>query len=294
MTAQRSGELFVLAETLLWSWFPVVSILSYAYLPPLWSLTLAIGVAALFFAGVLTVKKRWKEVKASWRSMDIFLSAFFIALLYIFLFTGLEYTTAGNGAVILFLHVLFSYLFFNLWKKEAMDGVHKWGVALMSLGAVTILFPGTAAVNPGDGLVLLAAVCAPLANYFMQKARKAVSAETLLLVRSLLSLPFLIALALVLERPPEWEKAAGAVPYLLVNGVLLLGLSKILWIEAIHRISVTKAAAMTALGPAFTLAIAFWVLGETPGLWQLVGVVPVLAGGVLITRKGQKASGEGR
>jgi len=175
-----------------------------------------------------------------------------------------------------------------------MDAAHKGGMLLMSLGAITILFPGTIAVNPGDGLVLLAAVCAPLANYFMQKARKAVSAETLLLVRSLLSLPFLVALALVLEEPMEPGGVTGAIPYLLINGVLLLGLSKILWIEAIHRISVTKAAAMTALGPAFTLAIAYFVLGETPGFWQLVGVVPVLLGGVLITRKSQNASGEAR
>ena len=65
---------------------------------------------------------------------------------------------------------------------------------------------------------------------------------------------------------------------------MLFGISKIFWIEAIHRISITKASAMTACGPLFTIILAYLVLGDEPTVQQLIGVIPVLIGGVLITR----------
>ena len=61
-------------------------------------------------------------------------------------------------------------------------------------------------------------------------------------------------------------------------------LSKMLWIEALHRIGITKLSAMIALMPLFTLLFAYPVLHEAPSARQLLGTLPVLLGAFLITR----------
>ncbi|MGC9352171.1 MAG: EamA family transporter, partial [Sulfurovum sp.] len=60
--------------------------------------------------------------------------------------------------------------------------------------------------------------------------------------------------------------------------------SKMLWIEALHRTSVTKVSAMMGLMPVFTLIFAYFYLGEVPEFRQVIGVIPVLIGGYLLTR----------
>lgn len=284
VTSQRAGELFMLGESFLWGWFPIVTALTYQALTPVWSLTLSTLVSVLFFAGLMSFRNRWGELKNRAAYKDLAFSTVGITLLFLFLFLGLERTTAGNTAVILFLQVLFAFLFFNMWQKESIPRIHVAGAFFMGAGAMVILFPGTLAFNAGDLLVLLAAMTAPVANKFQQRARTRVSAETLLFVRAAGSIPFLWVLGVFLSGTPELHALEPIGLLLLINGFVLFGLSKMFWIEALHRISVTKASAMTAVAPLTTMLAAWPVLGEYPSFAQWIGVGVLLTGGFLITR----------
>jgi drug/metabolite transporter (DMT)-like permease len=289
---QRQGEYFLLAEEFLWGWFPIVTLLCYRHLAPLWTMAMTISISTLLFALTTLWQGRWRELarRAAWP--DLLWSSLAILLLFLLLFSGLSYTSAGNAALILFLQVFFAYLYFNLFQQEAMAPVHTAGVVLMSLGAFLVLFPEDAALNRGDLLVLLAAMLAPLANRCQQRARRHVSATTLLLFRNLVSLPLLFLLAWLFAPQPTGADLAATWWLLAVNGIFLMGLSKIFWIEGLHRLSITKISALTALSPLFTMAFAYPILGEVPGFLQLLGVLPILAGGILITRRpGQADSG---
>ncbi|MGE4296291.1 MAG: DMT family transporter [Campylobacterales bacterium] len=286
LSQERQGELFILAESFLWAWLPILTILTYSALAPLWSLLLSTFIAACFFAVVLYRQNRLGELfcRAAWQ--DLGWASFWIMMLFVLYFAGLEHTTAGNAAVILFMQVLFAFVYFNLFKKEPIAPIHLLGVALMSMGAVLILFPGRWEFNPGDWLVLLAAMSAPVANRYQQRARRYVSAQTILFVRSALSLPLLWLLATAFSTQPfAFGEALSVWPLILINGLVLMGASKIFWVEGLHRIALTKASALTAVGPLFTLFFAWWVLGESPALLQWIGMVPILAGGILITQK---------
>ena len=57
-----------------------------------------------------------------------------------------------------------------------------------------------------------------------------------------------------------------------------------MWIEALHRISITKVTAMLGLVPAMTLVFAYLYLNEVPGVRQTLGVIPILIGGYILTR----------
>jgi len=281
---QRRGETFLLAEELLWGWFPIVTLLTYRHLAPLWSMAIAILLSAIFFSGIMARRNLWPELARREGWPDLAWASLFIMLLFILLFIGLSYTTAGNAALILFLQVFFSFCYFNLFKGEQMQPAHLAGVALMSAGALLVLLPDRAGFNRGDFLVLLAAMLAPIANHYQQRSRARVSAVTLLFVRNLTSLPVLFLLAWLFAPLPDQAALKATWWLLLLNGLFLMGLSKIYWIEGLHRLPITKVSALTALSPLFTMLFAYPVLGETPGFWQLAGVAPILLGGVLITR----------
>lgn len=282
---ERKGELFIFFETLFWSWFPIITIFTLTKVEPLFSLAYSNLIAIAFFAIILSFKKRWSDIKLKKAYKDVFLSSFFIMLLYIFLFTGLQHTTASNMAIILFCQLFFSFLFFNVFKKEAIKKIHLIGAIFLAIGAIIILFPAEIKFNSGDILILFGAMSAPLANHYQKKSREVVSAEYLLFIRTLLSTPILFILAFSFSNAPTFNELSSIWIFLVINGFLLLGLSKIFWLEGIHRISITKASAMTALGPAYTMFFAYLLLNEIPTIIQILGLIPLMVGGVLITRK---------
>ena len=285
LSRERQGELLMVAETFTWSWFPIVTLIIYQHLSPLFTMFYTTLIAALFFGGFVLWRGRHRRILQRQVIRPLLLTTFFINLLFICVYLGLQYTSAANMAVILFLQLLFSYLYFNLFGSERFVSIHRFGALLMGAGALIILFPGELYLNRGDLLVLFAAMIAPIANYYQKQARTFVRPSEILFVRYLLALPVLLVLAQWFS-PVGKENVRAALPWLLLNGLVLFGLSKIFWIEAIHRISITKASAMSAFGPLFTIILAYLVLGEKPTPPQLIGVIPVLIGGVLITRPG--------
>lgn len=288
---QGKGEMAVLGETLLWSLFPVITVFTYASLSPFVSLAWSTVFATAFFAMCLTWRGKWKEVanRAVW--LDIAWSALFIGVLhYGLVFLGLRYSTPGNVALVALTEILWSFLFFNVWKKERMTSGSLLGALLMAFGAaITIFrdFDGT--FNRGDLLVFLAMAVGPAGNHFQRKAHVHVGSETIMFLRSLMTLPVLF-LAAFLFHEGNSEGLHDAWGFLLVNGFFLLGLSKILWIEAIVRLPVVKALAISGISPLLTLFFSFVFLGQVPTAVQLLAFVPMFFGLILLTRPSRSAT----
>ncbi len=64
---------------------------------------------------------------------------------------------------------------------------------------------------------------------------------------------------------------------------MILGLAKALWVEAIARISVTKANALNSIGPLFTLFFAFMIFHQVPTIWQSTSLIFFFFGVLLLT-----------
>lgn len=284
LTKSQTGELSLLGSVFLWSFFPIITILSLRSLTALAAAGLSTLVAALFFAMWLTYERQWDQlaVKVAWKYIlgTILLNGI---LFYVLLFIGLTKTTAGNASLIGLMEVFFAMFILHLWQKEYLNKKHVLGAVLMVMGAGLIIFPGSFQLNQGDLLILVATVVPPIGNYFAQCARKLVSSVFLLFVRSFFSGLFLLYLAFVFEGLPTKAVVFDALPFLLINGIFLLGLSKIFWVEAIHRIPITKANALATILPAFTLVFAFFILKEIPTIWQIAGFLPIAAGVLLLT-----------
>jgi drug/metabolite transporter (DMT)-like permease len=281
---ERQGEFFILLQALLWSLFPVITILSYGFLPPLISFGWSTLFAALFFGGVLTLRHRWGEIRDRSSLRDILWATLFLGILYYGLvFFGLRYTSAGNASLIAATEMCFSFIFFHVWRKDFISPKHILGAIFMLIGVFIVLYPNTTKLHLGDLLILMATMIAPFGNYFQQRARERVSSEMILFVRSAVSTPIVLILACLLRERFSITDLKSSAALILINGLLLMGFSKILWVEGIHRISVTKSNALASIAPPLTLLFAWLILHNTPTLFQLLSVVPILFGMALLS-----------
>ena len=118
MTKEREGELYAFVLSIIESWFPILTIWAIRYVGAIHTYAYAIVVAILFFL-VLSCKhgtlERLFDKKAR---RDLLLTAFFITLLFLFVYIGLRYTTAGNMSLIIFLQLFSPISTSTFWEMR--------------------------------------------------------------------------------------------------------------------------------------------------------------------------------
>ncbi len=274
----------MLFDNSLWALFPIFVILTVSNVSAIFAAALSTLFAALFFAILITAHKQWGEIKVKKALKDILIMTALIGVLfYVLIFIGIEQTTAGNASIILLMEVFFTMVILGLWKKEKQSIKSVGGGILMVLGAFFVMFKGGFQLNQGDILILLATAIPPIGNYYSQRARKQVGSNMIMFVRSLVAGFVILGIAFIIEQPPSLIDIQNSLLNLFITGFVILGLSKIFWIEAIHRLSITKAISLSAYAPGFTLVFAYFILGDVPTLWQILGFIPMVIGVYLIT-----------
>lgn len=283
----------ILTEAGLSGLFPVLAVLTYFNISPLVSLFFATFFAMLFLGICLAINHDWSQLAVRGAWLDILGVTLFNAVLYYGLyFLALKYTSPNNASIIALLEAFFSYLFFNVWKKERLSNRHLLGSVLMVIGAMFVLLPKTNHWYAGDLLVICATIVAPIGNYFQQRARKKINSISLLFARNLLALPFLLIMFLFLSGAPSTDSIRHSILFIAINGVVVLGFSKIMWVEGIHRIPVTKAAALASVAPLFTILFSYIILKQPPTIWQLTAFIPMFVGLYLLTANKKMLAGE--
>ncbi|EHP31283.1 membrane protein containing DUF6 [Sulfurimonas gotlandica GD1] len=270
--------------SILESWFPILSIVAISYIGALHTYAFSLFVSLFFFILIMLKKNLFQELKNREAYKDLLLTSFWITTLFALVFIGMQFTTAGNMSVIIFTQLFFSYIYFNVFGKDKMYFIHSAGAFIMGVGAIITLTPDDFTLNKGDFIILIGAAIAPIANLYSKRARIFCSSETILGFRTIIALPFITLLAWIVEPEITLDGAQKALPYFLLIGLLVFGISKILWMEALHRTSITKISAMTAIVPPMTLFFAYIYLDEIPEIRQMLGIIPILIGGYLLTK----------
>ena len=286
MTQERKAELYFLAGAVLWGLFPVITVLSLKTLSPIVSLAVSSLFASLFFAALITIRSRWSESRTVSAMKDIVWITLIMGIgFYGLTFFALKYTSPGNVAIIALLEIFWSYMFFNVWLKEYILRTHVCGAVFMALGASVVLYPTASHPQLGDLIILLAAMVPLIGNFLTRRARTIVSSETIMFWRSSMAGMALLLAAFIFETNPLQGMFDRSVLMLLViNGVFLLGLSKIFWIEGMRFVNVAKGNALSAIAPAFTLLFAYMFLNESATTWQLFALLPIAIGIYLLSR----------
>lgn len=284
-TEDKKGTLLVIISSFLSSFLPIIIILSYASISPFMSYALVNIVSALFLFVIITIKKDWKDIQGKKIFKEMFLVILLISVIYYGLvYIGIKYTTAGNSSIFLLMEIFFTFIIFSLMYKETYSIYHLIGAILMVFGAFLVLFKGTFEIKSGDLIIIFATIFPPIGNYYQQKLRKKISVYTLLFYRSIVTGIIFLILSIIIE-DNNFHKIYLALPFILIIGILIMSIGKILWIESIHRISVSKAISLSTITPVFTLFFAYIIINEIPTISQIFGIIPIIIGSILITRK---------
>ena len=101
----------------------------------------------------------------------------------------------------------------------------------------------------------------------------------LLLVRFVLGGLFLFGLALVFEGGAGMGTAVfNNWPLFLINGLIFLGIGKMVWYESLRRLDISKVISIGHIFPLFSLVYLIFFFNEKISGYQWLGIIIMLSG----------------
>lgn len=201
----------------------------------------------------------------------------------IFLFKGLEHTTATNAALIFSLSPLFTAGLAALFLKEKIT----WRMVLGCLVAIAGLFQvlniqGRFAIQTGDWMILGASFTFCCNLIFVRVLSRRLSSFHItvytFVMGSLFFGPFTLALSMQnMEQPLTiWGLAVFSV-------LIGQGLTSVLWNQAMIHVGAASSAIVLNLQPLMTLLLEAVIFERAITVQQMAGVILVFLGVVLST-----------
>lgn len=278
----------LVAMALIWGVNASVMKLGVTEMPPLVFNAARLGLASIALV-VLALGVRETHLTRRDVAMLLVLGVLGTGLYQFFMIEGLARTRAGTTALILSSGPAFVALFGRLLGIERITRRGMIGIGLSMVGIAFVALTQPEALTRratllGSALVLIGCICwslfavliKPYANRLDGRVVTAVTIVGGTLPLSLLALPALDRTA--------WDELSlatwGAIVY---AGLASMVIAYLFWNRGVRLLGPTRTAAFGNLQPIFALAAARVILGEKPGVWQLVGAVAIIAG-VLLTR----------
>jgi drug/metabolite transporter (DMT)-like permease len=281
VSSTARGIACALVTVLIWSGWPIYTRFSVGHtLAPEDLVALRYTVGGLILLPVL-LRGAGTLSGAQW-SQGLFLAICQGAPLAILITVGVRFAPASHYAVLTpGLLPLFAALIGMLWFGEQVTGLRKIGLALISLGALTLagahLAFGMEDVSFGHLLFICAAMMG--AVYAVCLRRSGLSPLLGVALVTIYSMIFYLPgyAALASSRiwtAPPMELLLQAI----YQGVLVAAVSLIAFNRAIVLLGAARASAFLALVPALTALAAIPLLGEIPSAWDAMAVVAIAAG----------------
>jgi drug/metabolite transporter (DMT)-like permease len=213
-----------------------------------------------------------------------------------FVYIGARSTLAVNIGLLYAAAPVLIALASALWLREPFSAVQGLGVVLALAGVLHILFKGDWAavlqvgVNPGDLWVAVAVICWTAYSLLLRawpSAFGAVARLTLIACGGVLVLlPFTVWEAIYwLPSTLSWQSAGLVVAAALLPGAAAYGAYSFMQ----RVLGAARVGVVLYLGPLYSAAIGWAVLGESISLFHAVGAMLILPGIWLSTRRSAPA-----
>ena len=278
----------LVAMALIWGVNASVMKLGVAEMPPLVFNAARLGLAAIALA-LLALGVRRPTLTRRDVGMLLALGVLGTGLYQFFMIEGLARTRAGTTALILSSGPAFVALFGRVLGVEHITRRGMLGIVLSMAGIAFVALTqpdalGRSASLFGSALVLIGCICwslfavliKPYANRLDGRVVTAITIVGGTLPLSLLALPAVDTVA--------WnELSIGTWGGIVYSGLASMVIAYLFWNRGVRLLGPTRTAMFGNLQPIFALAAARLMLGERPGVWQLVGAVAIIAG-VVLTR----------
>ncbi len=184
--------------------------------------------------------------------------------------TANKLTTAANAILLQYTAPVFVILMASIFLRERMTRVDVLCVAGVLAGLVLFVFEGMGGGHlPGDLIALASGVTFAGLAVSMRAQKDANPMESVILgnlLNALICLPIGFAVS----------KPAGGLGWLVVLGLVQLGLSYVLYSFAVRHVSALQTVLLTVLEPLLNPVWVFLATGEKPGLYAILGGIVVL------------------
>ena len=276
---ENKGVILALISAALWGIFPVMVNRGSHHIPPLTFAAIATLLAAAGSFIYTALKCRLSELRKKEAYASLLMITLCIVIIpYTLFFIGSSKTSGINTSLLLLSEIIFT-LMFTPFIGEKTTFEKLLGASGVFVGALLILYNGKFGVNNGDILIIASTTTYPIGNYYAKKALRQVSSSTVLFVRFLLGGLFMLLLAMIVEPQSSLSNIMRIEwPTLLFTGLVLLGVGKIIWYEALGRLDISKAIALGMTFPVFSLIILVGICGEEISRHQWIGIAIMMAG----------------
>ncbi len=275
------GEKFLLSYMVIYALAPILANYTAKNFQPILvaAVTTLITAAALFF--ILAAKRQMREIFNKKAFGPIFGNTMFnIVVPLALIFVGTSKTSAINTTLLHQTELLFAFLVSGLFYGEMITRQKLVGGAIVLLGTIAVLYNGTFELRLGDLLIIAGTALYPFGNHYAKQALLLAQPSVVLFLRTLMGGIMLFIISFILEGQPQAFSAIDQKQLALFAGLVLglLGIAKLLWFEGLKRLDVSKSTAIVIAGPAFSLVYAVALLHEIPTLYQLAGMLIIIAG----------------
>ncbi len=282
---------------LFWAGNAVVARGTVEHIPPLsmsfWRWIIALAILLPFgWPGVWRHRQVVRQHLGSMVALATFSVAAFNSLLYYAALT----TTATNIALINSTIPIFVALLAWLLLGDRTRPIQALGIGLAILGILAVVARGDITVltslqaQPGDLIMVAAVFSWGLFSVLLRRQAVPLPPLTFLTVQILLGtlviLPFYLADFLFYSGgfTLSQETALPLIYFAIFPGILAYGF----WNHGVHQIGPANAAIFMYLTPVFASVLASVFLGESLGLFHVIGGALILAGLLLATRFGRR------
>jgi len=279
------NHLFCLLAILIWSSLEITGKLVGAGINPFaltaWRFVIG-GLALMPFALRQAARKNHKLDKSSIlriASLGILNVCVSMLLLQLSIFYG----KASLSAVIVSMNPLFVSVFALLLLKEKLDKAQLFSL-LLGFGGLLVIVLGEGEIGSdnyrnlplGIGFAVMASA---IFGLYTVLTKSAVLRYGNLLTNSLSFISggaLLSIFSLAIDKELLFKPSLSNLGFMAYLGLIITGLAYLLYFEGMKRISAAKASGYFFLKPAVAVLLAFFILGETLTLLQLIGITLVI------------------
>ncbi len=274
MNKEKKGLFEMIGATFIWGSTPLMSI--YSSLPSgvfVFFRVLFAFPFILYFAIRRSGIREFLKLRPFW---PLLISGIALGVNWVFFFLAVNMTKVSTAVSIYYAGPVISILLTALFLKEKIT---KWivlGGALAFLGVI-VSVKGEITADFGALMALLAAVSYGLLGFFSKIAtlhHRAVSVTAWQIVISM----FITAPCLFFS---EWSFSFWALFIAFITGIVHTAFALFLWYDALNYIKVSIASVLQYLDIVFAVILAFLFLHQIPDVWQIMGAVLIILGGII-------------
>ena len=276
---ENRGVILVLLSAVLWGIFPVMVNRGSHHIPPLAFAAMSTLLAAVGSFAYMAISRRLGELRKKEAYVSLLMITLCIVIIpSILFFIGSSKTSGINTSLLTLSEIIFTLIFTPfIGEKTTIEKLI--GASGIFIGSALLLYNGKFSLNIGDVLVIASTAAYPIGNFYSKKALYQVSPATILFVRFSIGGLFILLLSVIVEKPSNMSDIVLASwPTLLFTGLILLGVSKIIWYEGLARLDISKAISLGLTFPLFSLVLLIGIFKEKLTSYQWLGIAAMMAG----------------